>query len=107
MRKYLLIFALLIGVGIAYVDSQPTWDDTGITAGAIFLTAGLLALISVRRPWLWALAVGIWTPLWTIICDQNYGAVIALFVAFIGAYLGMAVRRGWDAMSNWDSAKPM
>src|SRR2546421_7826876 len=31
--------AAVVGWGIAMVDSRPGWDDTGITAGAVFGTA--------------------------------------------------------------------
>ena len=34
MQKLLVIVALALGLIIAYVDSRPTWDDAGITAGA-------------------------------------------------------------------------
>jgi hypothetical protein len=30
---------LLAGALVGYVDSRPTWDDTGITAGAVFLVS--------------------------------------------------------------------
>jgi hypothetical protein len=42
MQKILLAIAVITGLFITYVDSLPNWDDTGITAGAIPLTCGLL-----------------------------------------------------------------
>jgi hypothetical protein len=94
MQKYLLVAALILGGLITYVDSRPTWDDTGVTAGALFITAGVFGYLSPQRPWLWALILGIWIPLLAIIRDQNYGAVLALVFAFLGACLGRTVRRG-------------
>jgi hypothetical protein len=44
-------------------------------------------------PWLWALCIGVWIPIMGIALHQNYGALLALVFAFIGAYAGMGVRR--------------
>src|SRR5689334_18066823 len=35
MQKILLAIAVIAGLFYAYVDSRPTWDDTGITVGII------------------------------------------------------------------------
>ncbi len=77
---------------ITYVDSRPTWDDTGVTAAALLASAGVLGFLAPARPWLWALAVGVWIPLLAVIRTENYGAVLALAVAFVGAYAGSTVR---------------
>ena len=94
MQKILLAIAVLAGLFFAYVDSRPTWDDTGITVGVILLTSGLLALIGFQRPWLLALAIGLWLPLYEIITTHTYASIAALVIAFIGAYGGWAVRLG-------------
>ena len=94
MQKILLTLAILAGLFFAYVDSLPTWDDTGVLAGAILLTCGLIAAIGYQRPWLLALAVGIWIPLHGIFITHNYGSLLALAIAFIGAYAGWALRLG-------------
>jgi hypothetical protein len=94
MQKILLAVAIIAGLFFAYVDSRPTWDDTGILAGAILLTCGLIALIGIQRPWLLALAVGAWIPLRGILITHNYGSILALIIAFVGAYAGWAFRLG-------------
>jgi len=94
MQKVLLAIAVSAGLFFAYVDSRPTWDDTAITVGVILLTCGLLALLGFQRPWLLALAVGMWLPLYEITSTHGYASVIALVIAFIGAYGGWAVRLG-------------
>jgi hypothetical protein len=94
MQNILLSIAVLAGLFFAYVDSRPTWDDTGILAGAILLTCGLIALVGYRRPWLLALMVGAWIPLRGIFITHNYFSLLALLIAFIGAYGGWAVRLG-------------
>jgi len=88
----LLAFALALGPAIAWVDSRPNWDDTGITAGVVFLVAALFGAISPRRAWLWALAIGGWIPVLGIASHRNYGTLIALAPAFIGAYIGAFLR---------------
>jgi hypothetical protein len=93
MAKFLLPAALVLGLLIAYVDSRPNWDDTGVTAVALFAASGLWAFLSPNRPWLWALAIGLWVPAFAIVSAGNYGSLLALLVAFAGAYAGMALRR--------------
>jgi hypothetical protein len=100
MQKVLLAIGILAGLLIAYVDSRPTWDDTGITVGSMLLTSGLLTLLGYRRPWLIALAVGIWTPLYegVILGKFNFPDVVLiplviLLVCTVGAYAGWAVNQ--------------
>ena len=93
MQRMLFVVALGLGLAIAYVDSRPNWDDTGITAAAILVSCGLLGALGPKQPWLWALAVGLWIPLFGIALSQNYGSLLALGVAFVGAYAGMALRK--------------
>jgi hypothetical protein len=90
-----LLGALALGAGIVIglVDSSPGWDSTGITAGALFLAAALVAGAARDRPWLWALLVGLPTPILDIARTGNTGSVLALGFAGAGAAVGWAVRR--------------
>lgn len=92
-QRILFVVAVTLGFAIAYVDSRPTWDDTGITAGAVLITAGILGALGPERPWLWALGVGGWIPLFGIFNGWNRASLLALGIAFVGAYGGMLVRR--------------
>jgi hypothetical protein len=101
VQKLLLAVAVLTGLFIAFVDSRPGWDDTGITAGAMLLSSGLLTLLGYRRPWLIALAIGLWTPLYETYLSHNFrfpGVILfplfVLLIPTIGAYAGWAVRLG-------------
>ncbi len=101
MQKMLLGVAILTGLFIAFVDSRPTWDDTGITAGAMLLSSGLLTLLGYRRPWLIALAIGLWTPVYETYLSRKFyfpGVILfpllVLLIPMIGAYAGWAVRLG-------------
>jgi hypothetical protein len=92
MQRRLFVVALAMGGLVAYVDSRPTWDDTGVTAAALLVMAGVLGFLGPARPWLWALALGVWIPLLAVVRTQNYVAVLALVVAFVGSYVGAAIR---------------
>lgn len=92
MQKPLFVIGNLLGIAIAYVDSRPGWDDTGITAGAVFIASGILGALGPERPWLWALCVGAWIPLFEILHGWNWGSLLALGIALVGAYGGMLVR---------------
>jgi len=91
MQKILLSIGLLAGLLLAYVDSLPKWDDTGILVGLMLLTSGLLALLGYRRPWLLALAVGLWIPLHDVFVQHDARIFIVLLIPFIGAYTGWAI----------------
>jgi hypothetical protein len=91
-----LAAALVAGRAIALVDAQPNWDDTGITAGAMTLVAGVFGLLGPERPWLWALAVGLWIPAYTFVRAPALATVPMLLVVIFplaGAYMGRAARR--------------
>ncbi|HEX4007314.1 MAG TPA: permease prefix domain 1-containing protein [Acidobacteriaceae bacterium] len=97
----LLVGALVLGLAIARMDALPHWDDSGITAGCLLLSAAALGLIGPRKPWLWALAIGIWIPLHLIVSHlaagsftletASYLAILAFPMA--GAYAGMGLRK--------------
>jgi hypothetical protein len=53
-------------------------------------------LIAPMRPWRWALLVGIWIPLHTLVQTGSPRSLIMLVVLafpFAGAYAGTAIRR--------------
>lgn len=98
----LLCAAVVFGVAIAYVDSRPGWDATGITAFSMLIVAGVLGFIGPRRPWLWAIGVGAWIPLYAILKRPSAGAVAMLIVLLFplaGAYAGMAMRHMLDRLA--------
>ncbi len=92
-RVPLVVLALVAGVAIGLVDSSPGWDSTGITAGTLFIGAAAFAAIARDRPWLWALLVGLPTPVLDVIRAGNIGSVLAVGIAAIGAAIGWAIRR--------------
>jgi hypothetical protein len=89
----LIVGAAVVGAAIAFVDSRPGWDDTGITVGLLVLAAGVVAGASGRRPWMWALLVGAWTPAVEVATGGSAASFAALGFAAVGALGGWALRR--------------
>jgi hypothetical protein len=85
------VVACATGFVIAYIDSRPNWDDTGVTAGAIFLVAAVFGAMRPRAFWFGGLAIGL--PVWVmnVIVRNNYGAILAVIVALIGAVVGAVI----------------
>jgi hypothetical protein len=94
IQALLLAVGAIAGLALAYVDSLPRWDDTGILVGSLLLVSALLTALGYRRPWLMALAVGLWIPLREIYATHDARILAVLVVAFVGAHIGWAVRRG-------------
>jgi hypothetical protein len=95
----LLIVALAFGAAITWIDTRPTWDDTGITAAMILVSTATLGFANPPRAWLYALAVSVWIPAFGLV-HGNHTALIALGVGFIGAYAGAAARRLISSMAG-------
>jgi hypothetical protein len=79
---------LLLGCGVAYIDTRPTWDDTGITAGVLLLGAAALSAVRPNGSWLIGLAVGFPVLAMNVVLRANYGAALAVVVAVVGASIG-------------------
>ena len=94
MQSILLAVGILAGLFSAWVDARPGWDDTGILVGGLLLVSGLLTLLGHRRPWLIALAVGLWIPLHDIYLSHDPRMLVVLLIPLVGAYIGWAVRLG-------------
>src|SRR4051812_46730815 len=87
------VIALTLGSAIAYVDCRPTWDDTGITVGALVLVAGAFGAWRPRSWWLTGLLAGIPIPVFNYVRHRSLGAMVALVFAVIAAGIGAAVGR--------------
>lgn len=91
-----LLIAIILGTSIAYIDTRPHWDDTGISVFMIFIASFICGTLSNQKIWLIALSVGIWIPLFNIISAHNYGSLLALVPAFLGAYGGYFAKRSFS-----------
>jgi hypothetical protein len=84
------LLAVAVGCGIAWVDTRPSWDDAGVTAGALLLGGGLAAFLGLRW-WLAALLVA--CPI-VLAEHRSAGWSILLMLGFAtaGSALGAALR---------------
>ena len=82
--------ALCAGLTIAWIDTRPRWDDTGITAGALAIAAALGSLARVP-PWLVATLVA--GPILVAELSGGTGVLLAVPFALAGAYTGAYLRR--------------
>jgi len=84
----LALAAGAIGLTLGYLDSRPSWDDTGITAALLLFSSAMAAGLSGRRPWLWALLTGIWIPIFEVWGGAGVASLLALLVSTVGALVG-------------------
>ncbi len=91
MHIVLWAAAATVGLLIAYIDSLPTWNDSGITALALLLSGGITGLFVRRRPWLFGLALGVWIPLRGIFLAHDSRFLIVLLFPLAGVYAGWAL----------------
>jgi hypothetical protein len=89
---FVLVISICAGLFLAWMDSRPGWDDSGITAGLIVLTAALFGYLYPVRPWIWALSVSSWIPLHAIILSGDFKMLLVCLFGFAGSYLGAAVK---------------
>jgi hypothetical protein len=94
VQTVLLSLGLLSGLCLAYIDSLPKWDDTGILVGSLLLVSALLTFLGYRRPWLLALAVGLWIPLHSLYLSHDPRIMVVFVFPLVGAYTGWAARAG-------------
>ena len=88
--KFMLTFfvSILLGLVIYRIDSQPNWDDTGITAALIVLTSGLISYFYKSKPWLWGLIISLWIPLFGIMKSGDFMMLFILLFGLIGSFGG-------------------
>ncbi len=101
-----ILVAVVAGLGIAFLDSQPGFDDTGVTAAALAIATLFAVLLegSGRPLRVAALAVlvGIWIPLFEIAAPGSYGPLLAFVFSAVGAFIGWVVVQGLAGASRGD-----
>jgi hypothetical protein len=89
-----MVFALVAGAAIAWVDSRPTWDDTGVSAALVFFAAALASVLRVRPVLAIVFVAG---PLIAVsLVHGDNGGLLAGFIAALGALIGAKLRAGRD-----------
>lgn len=90
---YSLVLASISGLGIAWFDSRPNWDDTGISFVLILIVAFVFGLTTHSKTWLIALSICIWIPVFSLISNFNFESLLALIPGFAGAFAGFLIRK--------------
>ncbi len=90
-------FACTAGLLLAWLDSRPGFDDTGVTAAGLALAAAVAVCIAGSRsrwaaPALAAL-VGVWVPILEVQATGSPASLAALLFAVGGAGLGAVALR--------------
>lgn len=101
--RLVLLAGILMGIAIAYVDSLPTWDDTGVIAFSLLIAGAICGFVAPRRPWRWALGTGIWISVFGLAWLGSLKALMMLIVVafpLAGAYAGAAIRRALSRPSS-------
>ncbi|HET6350251.1 MAG TPA: hypothetical protein VFH88_14325 [Candidatus Krumholzibacteria bacterium] len=94
-----LMVAFGFGAAITWIDTRPTWDDTGITAAMILVSTATLGFVNPSRAWVFALAVASWIPAFGLL-HGNHTTVMALAFGFAGAFSGAVARRLIGSMAR-------
>jgi len=84
------VLLLAAGTAIAWVDTRPSWDDAGVTAGAVAVAA-VLGGLSRMSPWLVSALVS--APLLVSELPNGAGVILAVPFALVGAFSGALLRR--------------
>jgi hypothetical protein len=89
----LLTTVVAAGFLIGWIDTRPSWDDSGITVAAILAASFIPGILHPSRAWLWALIVGCEVAGFNLIPNGHAGGLMAVPVSFIGAYCGALLRK--------------
>ncbi len=93
--RFLILFcaSLLVGLLLAWIDTRPGWDDTGIEVGMILGSSFCFGFVQPRNAWLWATNVGLWVPLANFALHLHFASWIALLFSFTGVYAGVLIKK--------------
>jgi hypothetical protein len=84
------VTALVLGSVVAWVDTRPNWDDTGVTAGALVLSAAVAVALGLR--W-WASALLVAFPI--VLLEHRiagWGVFLIPVCTIAGSALGSVFR---------------
>lgn len=82
--------AVVAGCLIAWIDTRPGWDDTGVTVGLIVLVASTCAVAGLR--W-WHTALLVAAPMILLeFRTLELGVFFVLGIAALAAVLGQTIR---------------
>jgi hypothetical protein len=88
------VVAVVLGLAIAWIDTRPGWDDTGITAFALAGAAGLVAMLGLR---FWFAAILVVVPIAAAYLPHpGIVHLLAPLFGLAGAAAGAVMRRAFE-----------
>ncbi len=93
--KLKIVITLAVGIVIGWVDSRSTWDDAGITALAVVVTAAAAAFGGI--PW-WLSLTLVVGPIIAMEVWHGVGCLLAILFGLLGGLIGSMVRRRLKAI---------
>jgi len=88
-----VLISAFLGIAIAWIDTSPGWDDTMVSVFLIFGAATFCGFMAKEKPWLIALSVSLWIPIFNLITTQNFESFMALVPGFLGAFAGWLISK--------------
>jgi hypothetical protein len=98
---WLHLWTLFVGVLVGLMDVKAT--EVQLTVLLLLAFGFFAGFNQPRRAWRWAMLLGVWVPLFAFIAagigltqfqmQQQFGALIALIPAFLGAYAGVVIKK--------------
>lgn len=93
----LVVIALAAGLSLAWVDTRPHFDDTGVLVMLLIGISIPIAAASGRWPWLWAVLIGAPVPIAELVGAGSPASLVALGCSALGAAAGWFLARGLRA----------
>ena len=87
-----VLLSLVAGISIGWIDTQPGWDDTGITIGLIFISSFILGLAAQKGGWLFGAVIGLCITLMNFFTSGKLDSAISILIAFAGVYGGVTLK---------------
>ncbi len=88
----ILFTCMIVGFLLARMDTQPHWNDSGITAMSVLVSSFLFGMLQPSQALLSALIIGGFVFFFNAFYAHTYGSVIVLVFSFAGAYAGVVAK---------------
>ncbi len=84
--------ALVAGSAIGYLDSRPNWDDTGVTVGAVLISAAIIGSLRPRLGVALGALVGVPVLAFEYLTSGGIVAMVVIAIGMVGGGLGVVLR---------------
>jgi hypothetical protein len=90
------LLALGVGLGMAWLDTRPHWDDTGVTAVLLLAASSGFGFARPDLAWATGLAVSVPIPIVELALQPdhpNVASLLAVTIGLLGAAGGAVMRQ--------------